>query len=341
MKRNTFFLPFVFFLFVFLPQSKAQLPERIGVHDPVMAKQDDTYYLFTTGRGIAVWSSTDMKTWKREKAVFAEAPQWAVDAVPTYRGHTWAPDISYHNGLYYLYYSVSAFGKNTSCMGVVTNKTLHPDDPDFEWVDHGAVICSTPDVDNWNAIDPNLIFDENGVPYLFFGSFWDGLQMVRLTDDLKSCYPGEEPVTIASRKKERRQENPPAIDNNPVDAGGNAIEAPFVFRKDNHYYLFASIDYCCKGVESTYKMIYGRSDKIDGPYYDKEGKDLLFGGGTILMEGDENWHGVGHNAVVSFDGEDYLVFHGYDANDEGRSKLRIFRLSWDQSQWPVIEEEIY
>jgi arabinan endo-1,5-alpha-L-arabinosidase len=306
-----------------------------------MAKQDDTYYLFTTGRGIAVWSSTDMKTWKREKAVFAEAPQWAVDAVPTYRGHTWAPDISYHNGLYYLYYSVSAFGKNTSCMGVVTNKTLHPDDPDFEWVDHGAVICSTPDVNNWNAIDPNLIFDENGVPYLFFGSFWDGLQIVRLTDDLKSCYPGEEPVTIASRKKERRQENPPAIDNNPVDAGGNAIEAPFVFRKDNHYYLFASIDYCCKGVESTYKMIYGRSDKIDGPYYDKEGKDLLFGGGTILMEGDENWHGVGHNAVVSFDGEDYLVFHGYDANDEGRSKLRIFRLSWDQSQWPVIEEEIY
>ncbi len=343
MERNTFFLPFVFFLFVFLPQGKAadQLPERIGVHDPVMAKQDDTYYLFTTGRGIAVWSSTDMKTWKREKAVFAEAPQWAIDAVPTYRGHTWAPDISYHNGLYYLYYSVSAFGKNTSCMGVVTNKTLHPDDPDFEWVDHGAVICSTPDVDNWNAIDPNLIFDENGVPYLFFGSFWDGLQMVRLTDDLKSCYSGEEPVTIASRKKERRQENPPAIDNNPVDAGGNAIEAPFVFRKDNHYYLFASIDYCCKGVESTYKMIYGRSDKIDGPYYDKEGKDLLFGGGTILMEGDENWHGVGHNAVVSFDGEDYLVFHGYDANDEGRSKLRIFRLSWDQSQWPGVEEAIY
>ncbi len=342
MKRNALFVSTLLFFLLILPTTAVGQQEgRIGVHDPVMIRQDSTYYLFHTGWGIGVWSSSDMKSWKREKPVFTEAPQWAVDDVPTFRGHIWAPDISYHNGQYYLYYSVSAFGKNSSCIGLVTNKTLHPEDPAYEWVDHGAVICSTPGKDNWNAIDPNLIFDEEGQPFLFYGSFWDGLQMVHLSDDLTTPYPGEQPLTIASRKLTRSPDNPPAIDNNPVDAGGNAIEAPFVVRRGDYYYLFASIDYCCKGVESSYKMIYGRSDKIEGPYYDKEGKELLFGGGTILMQGDERWHGVGHNAVVNSCGNDYLLFHGYDARDEGRSKLRIMRLSWTEEQWPRLMEEVY
>ena len=306
-----------------------------------MIRQDSTFYLFTTGRGIAVWSSTDLKNWKWEEPVFKRGPQWGVDSIPGFRGHIWAPDISYRNGQYYLYSSVSAFGKNTSCIGLATNKTLHPNDPDFEWIDHGPVICSTPNVDNWNAIDPNLITDEQGNPYLFYGSFWDGLQMVQLTDDLTKPLPSKEPVTIASRKPTRSPENPPAIDNNPIDAGGNAIEAPFVVKRGDYYYLFASIDYCCKGVDSSYKMIYGRSKNIEGPYLDEEGKDLLFGGGTILMEGNEQWHGVGHNAIAESNGNDYLLFHGYDAHDEGRSKLRIIRLTWTKEQWPQLLEEIY
>lgn len=315
--------------------------DRIGVHDPVLIKQDSTYYLFTTGRGVSVWSSEDLMSWNRESPIFNKTPVWTTDSLSSFRGHFWAPDISFHNGKYYLYYSVSAFGKNTSCIGLATNKTLNPKDPEFYWEDHGAVICSTPNKDNWNAIDPNLIVSEDGVPYLFFGSFWDGLQVVRLTDDFKNCYLGDVPTTIASRKSDRRAENPQAIDNNPIDAGGNAIEAPFVFKKDDFYYLFSSIDYCCKGIESTYKMIYGRSKNIKGPYFDKNGRDMLYGGGTILMKGDEKWHGVGHNAVIEDENINYLIFHGYDAQDEGKSKLRIYNLTWDEEKWPQIQNSIY
>jgi len=325
---------------------------RIGVHDPVMIKQGDKLYIFATGRGIDVWSSVDMKSWTREKPVFDTAPQWAVDTmamfaksdstIRPFRGHIWAPDISYHNEQYYLYYSVSAFGKNTSCMGLATNKTLNSSDPNFRWVDHGAVVCSRPEVDQWNAIDPNLLYGEDGFPYLIWGSFWDGLQMARLTDDLKSIHPASKPTTIASRKRDANLPNPPAIDDNPVAAGGNAIEAPFVIRRGTYFYLFASIDYCCKGVNSTYKMIYGRSEKITGAYLDKEGKPLRIGGGTILMSGNESWYGVGHNGVTSIDGKDYLLFHAYDAHDErGRSKLRIFELLWDEEGWPVVSSAVY
>jgi arabinan endo-1,5-alpha-L-arabinosidase len=307
------------------------------VHDPVMIKAGSVYYLFCTGFGISVFSSADLKEWKKEKPVFDKAPQWAIDTIPGFRGHIWAPDISYHNGLFYLYYSVSAFGKNTSAIGVATNKTLDILSKDYLWTDHGRVIQSYPGKTNWNAIDPNIITDKKGKPWMSFGSFWDGLKLVKLTKDRLSIAEDAATIpTIASRKKQRSENNPPAVDDNPKDAGANAIEAPFIFFKNGYYYLFASVDYCCKGVKSTYKMIAGRSKKVQGPYLDKDNVSMAYGGGSLVLAGNEKWYGVGHNAVVSFDGADYLIFHGYDAADNGKSKLRIEKLTWDNEAWPVV-----
>lgn len=311
----------------------------IGVHDPVMIKQDSLYYVFCTGRGISMFSSKDRIHWKTEKPVFATVPPWVTEAIPAFRGNSiWAPDISYYNGLYYLYYAVSAFGKNTSCIGVATNTTLHTDDSAYKWTDHGKVIQSVPGVTNWNAIDPNLITDKDGTPYLDFGSFWEGIKIVRLTKDRLSVdQPITDLPTIASRQKDpKAKENIPPVAGNPVNAGGNAIEGPFIFKKNGYFYLFASIDYCCKGPQSTYKMIVGRSKKLLGPYIDSKGDDMKYGGGDIVLAGDVNWYGVGHNAAVSFDRNDYLVFHGYDASDaRGASKLIIEKITWKKG-WPRV-----
>jgi arabinan endo-1,5-alpha-L-arabinosidase len=319
-------------------QTSAQdLQKNISVHDPVMAKEGNTYYLFCTGWGIDMWSTKDLVNRKREKAVFSNPPQWAVDAIPSFKGHIWAPDISFYKGKYYLYYSISAFGKNTSCIGVATNPTLDPASAEYKWTDHGKVIQSIPGQTNWNAIDPNLITDKKGVPYLSFGSFWDGLKLAKLnTDRLSVAQSPASFPTIASRKKSSSSVNPPAVADNPVDAGGNAIEAPFIYQKGKYYYLFASTDYCCKGPQSTYKMIVGRSKKVTGPFLDKSGLSMAQGGGTLLLEGDKNWYGVGHNSVYNFDTIDYLIFHGYDASDKGRSKLRIEKLNWDTKGWPIL-----
>jgi arabinan endo-1,5-alpha-L-arabinosidase len=318
---------------------KAQdLKTGISVHDPVMIKQDSVYHLFCTGMGISTWSSTDRIHWKADKPVFDTPPAWAVAAVPTFKGHIWAPDISFYNGLYYLYYSVSAFGKNTSCIGVATNQTLNTSSSNYKWVDHGKVIQSVPNVTNWNAIDPNMVTDKNGTPYLTFGSFWEGLKIVKLNKDrLSTAQPINALPTLASRiKKAVDKQNPPAVGNNPKNAGGNAIEAPFVFKRGKYFYLFASTDYCCKGPQSTYKIIVGRSKKLLGPYLDKTGNRMDNGGGTLVLEGDRNWYGVGHNAVCTFDDTDYLIYHGYDAADKGRSKLLISEITW-QNNWPMAK----
>ena len=297
-----------------------ELRQHINAHDPSVIKVDDTYYLYCTGKGIATWSSKDLLNWKSDLPVFSSPPKWTLDAVPGLKNSIWAPDISYSNGQYYLYYAVSSFGKNNSAIGVATNLTLNPKDTAYKWIDHGMLIQSKAGENNWNAIDPNLIVDQSGVPYLAFGSFWSGIKIIRLTPDkLKISGTVQDLTTIASR-------------GNQV----NAIEAPFIFRKENYYYLFASVDYCCKGKESTYKMIVGRAKDIAGPYVDDNGQLLTRGGGKLLLQGNENWYGVGHNAVATFGKEDYLVFHGYAADQNGTPKLLIRKLSWKRG-WPSSE----
>lgn len=301
--------------------------ERPVTHDPVVAKQGDTYYLFCTGPGITSFTSKDLKSWKQQDPVFKESPKWATDVAPGFNGHIWAPDITFHNGTYYLYYSVSAFGKNTSAIGLVTNATLNPEDENYKWEDQGLVIQSAPNRDLWNAIDPNLVFDEEGTPWLAFGSFWSGLKMVKLNDDLKTLAQPQEWYPIARR--ERSSDIPDA------DAGNAALEGPFIFKKGDYYYQFLSWDYCCRREKSTYKLVVGRSKSVTGPYVDKEGTALNEGGGSLVIEGNKNWYGVGHNSVFTFDGKDYTFMHGYDASDKGLPKLIVKEITWVDG-WPTI-----
>lgn len=328
-KQN--FFKRVFFLISVLTAS-VSFAQNIRVHDPVVIKQNDTFYLYCTGEGITCYSSKDLKDWKREPSVFSEKPVWADSVVPDFKNHIWAPDISFHNDTYYLYYSVSAFGKNTSAIGVATNKTLNPNEKGYKWVDQGIVLQSVPNRDMWNAIDPNLVFDENNTPWLSFGSFWNGLKLVKLNPDLLSIAQPEEWYTIAKRKRSFKLTD--------TNAGDGALEAPFIFKKRGYYYLFLSWDLCCRGEKSTYKVVVGRSKNVMGPYIDKEGKPLNEGGGTLLIQGNENWYGAGHNSAYTFDGKDYIFFHAYDVKDKGISKLRVSEIVWDDEFWPIIKDNV-
>lgn len=312
-------------------------------HDPVVAFCEGRYYLFTTGYGVGVMSSADMKTWESEAPALSEIPKWALESVPGYRGHTWAPDIFYHDGTWYLYYSCSSFGKNSSAIGVATNKTLNPKSPDFKWVDHGPVVESVPGRDNWNAIDPNVIIDENGDGWMNFGSFWGGIKMVKLDKTLTKvaepqvwyglCYRPE--GTLPSYDEPDTAIKPDAR-GKIFDPGEGAVEAPFIFKKGDWYYLFVSYDLCCRGEKSTYKVVVGRSKKVTGPYVDHKGVSLMEGGGTLVVEGNPQYAGVGHSATVTFNGKDYLFFHGYDMKDASRAHLMIREITWNADGWPKV-----
>ncbi len=299
------------------------------VHDPVLACEDGTYYLFVTGVGISVMSSPDLSTWTFEKPVFSEAPQWAVESVEGYKGHTWAPDIIYHNGLYHLFYSCSSFGKNSSAIGHATNPVLNPGDPRFEWTDHGMVVQSVPGRDMWNAIDPNIVVDEAGTPWMAFGSFWDGIKLVKLTDDLMQVAQPEEWYSICRR--------PRSFELDGTEAGDGAVEAPFILRHGEYYYLFVSFDYCCRGLDSDYKVVVGRAKSVMGPYLDAEGRPMNRGGGSVVIQGNESYAGVGHCSAYHLNGKDYFLCHAYSVAEGGAPKLIVREMAWTSEGWPVVE----
>ena len=300
-------------------------------HDPVIAQQGDTWYLFITGPGIPVYSSKNLKTWKAEPPVFPQIPGWAYEVVPHFNGHIWAPDVTFHNGVYTLYYAISAGGKNTSAIGVATNTTLDPSSPNYKWVDHGILIRSLPQRDLWNAIDPNLITDVDGTPWLTFGSFWGGLKLVRLSEDRLHLAEPQQWYTIAKRER--------SILLDDADPGPAALEGPFIFRKNGWFYLFMSWDYCCRGMQSNYRIMVGRSHDLKGPYVDKDGKRLDQGGGSEVLHGTARWAGPGHNSAYTFNGKDYLVFHAYDGKDGGLPKLHVLPMAWDAQGWPVVDQK--
>lgn len=308
--------------------------KELPMHDPVMAFDNGRYYIYSTGMGIDVHSSDDMKTWRREPSPLRPFPEWPLEYVPTYKGHTWAPDIVKHDGKWYLYYSCSTFGKNISAIGVAVNKTLDPNDPEYKWEDLGLVIKSAPGENNWNAIDPAVSFDKDGKPWMTFGSFWDGIQLFPLADDMKT--PLVEPVTVA-RRGTPDESDPELGKEEGVEAGPNAIEAPFIVYKDGWYYLIASHDYCCRGLRSNYKTVVGRSRDIQGPYVDSKGIDMRDGGGEILAAGDDDYAGVGHCGVYEFDGKWWFVAHGYDRSRAGASRLYLKPVVWD-SGFPSVEK---
>src|SRR5690606_19372021 len=296
------------------------------VHDPCIIKAGDTYHLFATGQqstGLLPWRvSRDLVHWELRGHVFEAIPQWARDAIADTRG-LWAPDIAYFNGRYHLYYSVSTFGSNRSAIGLVTNATLDVEAADFQWRDEGLVIESHRD-DDFNAIDPNHFVDRDGKHWLTLGSFWSGIQLFAL-DPASGTPPAgaQRRYSLASR---------PVPPHAP-----SAIEAPFLIERGGYYYLFVSFDYCCRGASSSYYIVVGRSTHITGPYAGEDGRLMTEGYGTLVLQGNRRFRGPGHPAVLRDAGQDYLVYHAYDAQNDGRPTLRISPIRWSKDGWPEVE----
>ena len=317
----------------YAPPEMLELEGNLGVHDPVMIKDGDTYYVFATGGNrrsghIPIKCSTDMINWTQCGNVFDTLPEWTSVEIPGTR-NPWAPDISYFNGMYHLYYSMSTFGKNNSAIGLATNLTLDRESPDYKWIDHGMVVRSTSGEDDFNAIDANIAVEDEKNVWLSWGSFWGGIMMRKIEPETGML--SDEDTTLyklCSRPRLKEHVTPPVE---------GAVEAPFIIRHGKYWYLFVSYDFCCRGANSTYNIVVGRSKKITGPYVNKEGNPMSEGAASSVLEATTpNWKGPGHCAVYHEDGTDYLVFHAYHGQT-GRSELKISTLSWKDG-WPVAAE---
>jgi arabinan endo-1,5-alpha-L-arabinosidase len=288
---------------------------NVTVHDPAMVRAaDGTYFLFSTHNGIEIRTSRDRIAFSRAGSVLPNGATWAT----AYSGNVrdlWAPDVSFHAGQYYLYYSVSTFGSNRSAIGLATS----PSAVAGSWTDRGLVYDSASGGD-YNAIDPNLTVDSAGRWWLSFGSWWTGIKMIQI-----------DPATGKQLSSNRTRYNLARRTSTSL-----GIEAPGVIAHGGFFYLFTSWDLCCRGVNSTYRVMVGRSTSINGGYTDRAGVALTSGGGTEIVATHGRFIGPGGQSVLTDGADTLLIYHYYDGNNNGSPTLGINLIGWDAAGWPFL-----
>lgn len=290
----------------------------VMVRDPSMIKTaNGTYYVFSTSIatpfvGIEMRSSTDRIHFSDAGPAFKTIPAWT----NTYDGGTgdlWAPDISFHNGKYWLYYAASTFGSEVSAIGLATSTTAAPG----SWADQGIVYTSAKGT-GYNAIDPCLTIDASGKYWLSFGSGWTGIQLIQIDPATgKQLASNQKRLHIADRTTSR------------------VLEASYIYHHGNFYYLFSSVDACCDA-GSTYHIIVGRSSSVTGPYSDKGGLAMLQGGGSIIFSTHANVIGPGGQSIMHDTDSDLIDYQYHDANNSGLATVGINLLGWDAQGWPFV-----
>jgi arabinan endo-1,5-alpha-L-arabinosidase len=279
----------------------------------------------TTPHRIPIARSHDLVSWTYVGDAFTAAtlPSWAAaDAA------LWAPDIRFVNGRYYLYYVVTQTTvtpeRNDNAIGVATAPT-----PTGPWQDSGGPVVGPrhgpggADDFKW-TFDPAEFTDVDGTKYLYYGSYYGGIWVTRLSDDGEHAVGDPKMVAIDNR-----------------------YEGAYVIRHDGWYYLFASEANCCAGPVTGYSVFVGRSKSVLGPFVDREGQplDVSRVGGTIVVTPNGNtWVGTGHNAVFTdLAHHDWLLYHAIDRNhpylDEpfgiNRRPMLMDRLCW-LGGWPLV-----
>lgn len=307
--------------------SRPDRPEDPIAHDPTMVKEGKYFYVVITGdiathTYLPIKRSTDLVHWTTVGTVFVTLPDWVSQQLRVTPGDAWAPDLNYVNGHWALYYAASQFGTQNSVIGLATTPTLDPASPNYHWTDRGMVLRSTPGQDDFNAIDPEYSTDAQGDAWLAFGSFWGGIKMRHL--DAATGKLSTADTTLYSLSSR---------------IAPDAEEGASILRRGGCYYLFVSFDFCCRGVNSDYRVMVGRSRDITGPYLDQVGVPMTDGGGTEVLRGYNEFIGTGGADVQSIRGVDYFVNHYYDATDDGTPKLNVRTLSWSAG-WPRVGDPI-
>ncbi|HEY4785578.1 MAG TPA: glycoside hydrolase family 43 protein, partial [Bacteroidales bacterium] len=280
------------------PAAFWNLTGNVVAHDPCIIKEGSTWWSFQTGTGVGVKYSSNGLNWTQGVQRFASELSWWRTYAPNMGSNdVWAPDCFYYNGRYWLYYSVSEFGKNNSAIGLTSCSSIAKGD----WRDDGMVVSTKSGSSAANAIDPNVTQDASGNLWLSYGSWFDGIKLVKLSTS--TMKPTGSTYSLAKRS--------------------NGIEGSDIVYNGGYYYLFVSIDKCCLGVNSTYKIAYGRSTSITGPYTAQDGTAMLSGGCTVFDSGNSRWIGPGGQDIYK-NGSSYVIIrHAYDATDNGTPKMLI------------------
>ncbi|NMC41096.1 MAG: family 43 glycosylhydrolase [Bacteroidales bacterium] len=273
---------------------------RPFIHDPsTIMECEGKYYTFGTGGGGLI--SED---------------GWVWNSGATRPGGGAAPDVIKIGDRYLMAYGATGGGLGGGHNGRILtmwNKTLDPKSPDFKFTE-AVVVASSDGIEDNDAIDPGLFLDPtDGRLWCTYGTYWGFIRLVELDPKTGKRVEGNKALDIA------------------IDC-----EATTIIYRDGWYYLLGTHGTCCDGANSTYNIVVGRSRKVTGPYLDNMGRDMLKGGGKMVIAAGGRVVGPGHFGLWDLgDGVQKMSCHfEADLDQGGRSVLGIRPLLW-KNGWPV------
>ena len=359
----------------------------VSVHDPSIIKDEatGTYYIF--GSHLAWAKSTDLCNWTtftnnintNYATLFKAEAEWAKKADSSYKvdGNMWAPDVIWNKDMnkWCMYMSINGPKWNsTICL-------LTADSLDGNWTYVGPVIQSgmsmgygvtfdytkvtgettvnsryTDHVRKGNptyephAIDPCVLYDEEGNLWMSYGSWSGGIGMIRLDN--------ETGLRDYNTTYELDSTNLTDAYTGYKLAGGNQVsgEASYIQKIGDYYYLFLS--YGGLVANGGYSMRVFRSENITGPYVDESGNDARYPlDGAAGSTGAGNIDGTvgiklmtyykwstmnvaqvaqGHNsAFVDSDGKAYVVYHTRTNDGTEGHYVKTHQLFTNEDGWLV------
>lgn len=287
-----------------------------GAADPTVIRTEDGFYLYATQTDkywVPIYFSKDLVNWEFKRTAFRNATKPQIPG----GGAFWAPEIRHINGKYVLYFSWAKWGDGDASYTAVATS----DSPLGDFVNSKELL--TKEDFGSNCID-QFYYEEDNKKYMFVGSF-NGIYVTELTDDGLSVKRNENGTPTLKKQ-----------------VCGKAFEGTNIYKKNGYYYLFASINNCCDGERSRYKVVVGRSQDLLGPYLDKSGKDMINNAWELVLEGDgQKFFGPGHNSIIVQDdaGTDWMIYHSYvKENGEVGGRLGMLdRVLWTEDGWPYIK----
>lgn len=304
------------------------------LHDPsAIVTLDGWQVVVVTGKenvsgyrcGLESWRrANDAAPWQPHLCLFRDKPAWIAEELPGNDGAFWAPDLGRDGTL--VYSVANGFEDAGSCVGAARWDGT-------DWRDIGAPLtCAfAPDpTREVEAIDPSLFEDAGRLWLVTGGGLIHATELDRQTlmpvsgDWWAPGHPGWHDLAIGPG---------PADD-------PEWVEAARLHRQGDWIYLVVNWGACCNGLSSTYELRVGRARSVEGPFLDREGRDMRDGAGSLLMAGQGAETGPGHSAFRRRDdGADSMTYHFYDVERDGLPWIGEALVAW-QDGWPVVTHRL-
>jgi beta-xylosidase len=242
---------------------------------------------------LTIWHSRDLVNW-----------QPIGPALTEYIGSIWAPELTLHNGRYYLYIPAKYPGNNNIYV-------IYADDIRGPWSDPIAL--------NNDLIDPGHAVGEDGKRYLFLS----GGYRAQLSDDGLSIVGDIEHVYEGWRYPEE------------WDVESYSQEGPKIMKHGDYYHMILAVGGTA-GPPTGHMVIHARSKSIHGPWEDSPHNPIARTESAL-----EKWWSVGHATLIEgpTEGDWYMMYHGYENGFHTLGRQTIMSpVEWTEDDWLVLKD---